>query len=322
MQAPASEKSPELSAHGKPELKRARDRVAQPVGKKSERPAGELVSDVMRSRGEPLGGPIRQFMETRFGRSFEAVRIHTNAMAAESAQAMGARAYTLGNNVVFAEGNYDPTSAAGQKLVAHELAHTVQQNSLPAPAPQSSQPALIQRQADETESPVDSGATSGENSGATSEENSGTSADPQAGGEASPMQTTGNDISRNSEPESCTFGNRSLPYAFTFGNGMRFWSDVFSLGSATSVSLSISASYDNNPNIANPGNYCAELFRYRGADFFPPYSGGSALGQQCRQIGTSGTMSWSGLNKTYGHFLKIWKGGTDGYTMKGSGTAS
>jgi hypothetical protein len=61
-------------------------------------------------------------------RDFSPVRVHTDARAAESARAVGARAYTVGQNIVFGAGQYAPGSGAGQRLLAHELAHTVQQN--------------------------------------------------------------------------------------------------------------------------------------------------------------------------------------------------
>jgi outer membrane protein OmpA-like peptidoglycan-associated protein len=70
-------------------------------------------------------------MEARFGHDLSHVRIHTDRQAAESARAVKARAYTVGNEVVFGEGEYLPRTLAGQRLLAHELVHTLQQ-SLPA----------------------------------------------------------------------------------------------------------------------------------------------------------------------------------------------
>jgi hypothetical protein len=66
-------------------------------------------------------------MESRFGHDFSQVRVYTDAPAARSAQALGARAYTYGRDLVFAPGAYEPHTAAGQRLLAHELAHVVQQ---------------------------------------------------------------------------------------------------------------------------------------------------------------------------------------------------
>jgi hypothetical protein len=74
-------------------------------------------------------------MEPRFGRSFGQVRVHTDARAAESARAVNALAYTVGRDVVFGHGRYQPQSPQGSFLMAHELAHTLQQAQLPGGAP-------------------------------------------------------------------------------------------------------------------------------------------------------------------------------------------
>jgi hypothetical protein len=68
-------------------------------------------------------------MEPRFGFDFSNVRVHTDARAAESAQAVNALAYTVGRNVVFGTGQYAPATSSGQQLLAHELVHTIQQGS-------------------------------------------------------------------------------------------------------------------------------------------------------------------------------------------------
>lgn len=86
------------------------------------------VEDVLaRDAGRPLPAPIRQQFEPPFGQDFSGVRIHTNGEAAASARAMQARAYTSGPNIVFAPGEYAPETAVGQRLLAHELTHTIQQ---------------------------------------------------------------------------------------------------------------------------------------------------------------------------------------------------
>ena len=66
-------------------------------------------------------------MEARFGHDFTRVRVHTDARAANSARAVGAIAYTVGHNVVFGQGRYVPSTSPGDRLLAHELAHVVQQ---------------------------------------------------------------------------------------------------------------------------------------------------------------------------------------------------
>jgi Domain of unknown function (DUF4157) len=89
--------------------------------------------------GRPLEDPARNFMEARFARDFTAVRIHTDGEAAASARALNARAYTLGRDIVFASGEYLPESGEGRRLLAHELAHVVQQD-------QEARPTIIRRQ--------------------------------------------------------------------------------------------------------------------------------------------------------------------------------
>jgi outer membrane protein OmpA-like peptidoglycan-associated protein len=89
-----------------------------------------IVPDVLRSPGEPLDAAARAFMEPRFGHDFSQVRIHTDAKAAESAQVVNAVAYTVGSSIVFGRGQFAPQTAKGRRLLAHELAHTVQQQGV------------------------------------------------------------------------------------------------------------------------------------------------------------------------------------------------
>ncbi|HKQ05867.1 MAG TPA: DUF4157 domain-containing protein [Blastocatellia bacterium] len=77
--------------------------------------------------GAPLSPTVRQFFEPRFGHDFSQVRVHTDAEASASARSVNALAYTVGRDVVFGAGQYAPETAAGQHLLAHELAHVVQQ---------------------------------------------------------------------------------------------------------------------------------------------------------------------------------------------------
>jgi hypothetical protein len=88
------------------------------------------VHSVLSSSGRPLDTGTRSFMEDRFGQDFGGVRIHDDAQAAESARAVNAHAYTVGQDVVFDAGQYAPDSSRGRHLLAHELAHTVQQRGL------------------------------------------------------------------------------------------------------------------------------------------------------------------------------------------------
>ncbi|WP_157682277.1 eCIS core domain-containing protein [Mucilaginibacter mallensis] len=77
--------------------------------------------------GQTLSAGSRQFFEPRFGHDFSRVRIHTDSGAAKSAQSINALAYTSGNNIVFNSGQYSPETSSGQRLMAHELTHVVQQ---------------------------------------------------------------------------------------------------------------------------------------------------------------------------------------------------
>jgi hypothetical protein len=92
-----------------------------------------LVHDVLRLPGRPLEAATRTFMEPRFGCDFGRVRIHADARAAESARAVNALAYTVGRDVVFGSGQYAPQTGAGRRLLAHELAHVVQQGQVEVP---------------------------------------------------------------------------------------------------------------------------------------------------------------------------------------------
>lgn len=88
-----------------------------------------MVADALRSRGSPLDATARDEMGSFFGHDFGRVRVHTDAMAVKSAEAVRARAYTVGSDVVFGAGQYSPRSGQGRSLLAHELAHVVQQSA-------------------------------------------------------------------------------------------------------------------------------------------------------------------------------------------------
>jgi len=77
--------------------------------------------------GRPLDPAVRAQLEPRFRHDFRHVRVHTDDEAAAAAGAMGARAFTAESDVAFAAGQYAPGSSAGRELIAHELAHVVQQ---------------------------------------------------------------------------------------------------------------------------------------------------------------------------------------------------
>jgi hypothetical protein len=88
-----------------------------------------LVDQVISSSGVPLDPESREFFETRFGHDFSQVRVFADERASESARSVNALAYTVGHNVVFGSGRYEPHTTEGRRLLAHELAHVVQQDA-------------------------------------------------------------------------------------------------------------------------------------------------------------------------------------------------
>jgi Domain of unknown function (DUF4157) len=106
-----------------------------------------IVHEVLRSPGQPLDVPTRAYFEPRFGYNLSGVRVHTDGRAAASAASIGASAYTAGSNIAFATGRYDPATSLGRSLLAHELAHVVQQH-LAHQNGSHSGPSIIQRDAD------------------------------------------------------------------------------------------------------------------------------------------------------------------------------
>ena len=94
--------------------------------------------------GQPLCKSIRAFFEMQFGYDLSTVRLHTDARAAEAARVLKARAFTVGHDLILGQGQYAPETSAGRRLLAHELAHVLQQNS-----PVAFSPPRVQRQAEE-----------------------------------------------------------------------------------------------------------------------------------------------------------------------------
>lgn len=103
-------------------------------------PAATAVNQTVGSAGQPLDAATRSFMEPRFGFDFSKVRIHDHSIAHKSAAAINALAYTHQHNIVFGDGQYQPKTQTGRKLIAHELTHVVQQNGKV-----SGTPGLVQR---------------------------------------------------------------------------------------------------------------------------------------------------------------------------------
>jgi hypothetical protein len=106
-----------------------------PAAAGSTRAAPPAVRETLRSIGRPMDGQTRRAMEARFGHRFDDVRIHADASAARSTQLVNARAFTVGAHIAFAAGAYAPRGTAGQRLLAHELAHVLQQRRATRPEP-------------------------------------------------------------------------------------------------------------------------------------------------------------------------------------------
>jgi hypothetical protein len=116
------------------------------------------IKKVTRRQGRPLEQEVRQTYEVYFGRDLSSVRVHADESAAESAEALSADAYTVGRHIAFGRGQYAPNSRVGRRLLAHELAHVVQQqaggpdsaavDSLPVASPRSAAERSADRAAD------------------------------------------------------------------------------------------------------------------------------------------------------------------------------
>jgi hypothetical protein len=91
------------------------------------RPAPPVIHEALESQGQPLDSPVRERMEPRLGHDFTRVRVHTDANAAQSARMLNAAAYTIGEDVFFGTRQFQPGTGKGDRLIAHELVHTVQQ---------------------------------------------------------------------------------------------------------------------------------------------------------------------------------------------------
>jgi hypothetical protein len=125
MREPDLISSPDAAAKEKKEetpVQRMADRAYD-----NEQEAAPEVESVISSSGRPLDRETRRYMESRIGFDFSKVRIHTDSRAAASAKSLNARAYSVGNNVVFGAGRFAPNTTEGRRLLAHELTHTVQQ---------------------------------------------------------------------------------------------------------------------------------------------------------------------------------------------------
>ena len=104
--------------------------VQRAVGREGGAVDGRVDADIRQARGggHPLDGKVRGSMEQAFGANFGGVRVHTNPRADSLNRSLSAQAFTTGQDLFFRKGAYKPGSSSGQKLIAHELTHVVQQN--------------------------------------------------------------------------------------------------------------------------------------------------------------------------------------------------
>jgi hypothetical protein len=116
----------------------------QPNTSSASTSAPPIVHEVLGEPGQTLDSSTRSFMEPRFGHDFGNVRVHVDARAAASARSVNALAYTVGHDIVFRDGAFAPDDPSGRALLAHELAHVVQQSDA------HTTPGQLQRQPDET----------------------------------------------------------------------------------------------------------------------------------------------------------------------------
>ncbi len=93
--------------------------------------SNEITQKINSSKGTGslMGSTTQNFMESRFDTDFSDVRIHTDSDAAQLSKSLNAQAFTIGNDIYFNEGKYNPTSNSGKHLLAHELTHTIQQSN-------------------------------------------------------------------------------------------------------------------------------------------------------------------------------------------------
>ena len=113
-------------------------------------PDVELAIAASRGGGSPLGGTVSRRLEATIGGPVDDVRVHADNHAAALARAVSARAFTVGNDIFFGQGEYSPATPAGTELIAHEVAHVVQQRGAPLAGPLTvSQPGdAMEREAD------------------------------------------------------------------------------------------------------------------------------------------------------------------------------
>ena len=124
----AQRKCTDCEAEEEQHIQRKAEGRAPPV---TDPTRADAAAQALSPGGSPLAARERAYFEPRFGRDLSDVRIHTHAKAAAAANAINARAFTLGSDIAFASGEYNPRSPQGAHLLAHELAHAGQQQAGP-----------------------------------------------------------------------------------------------------------------------------------------------------------------------------------------------
>lgn len=127
--------------------------VAEVLSRTRQNPR-DSIDNALRTSGERLPAATQEKMESRLGYKLGSVRLHTGARAAESARQLNARAFTVGNDIVFGAGEYAPTTRYGERLLAHELAHVVQQGPGGTAPPDSTRREGLERAAEQAANAV------------------------------------------------------------------------------------------------------------------------------------------------------------------------
>lgn len=147
---------PDKAKNAAPQAETKQPETKQPGAKEEQKPAAAAGGEIKRKEepastnsaadkpgtvnevtgrlgaGQPIDAATRSFFESRLGRDLSDVRIHTDGAAAQSSQQISARAFTFGNHIAFAQGEYQPDSESGKRLLAHELAHVMQNDDMSA----------------------------------------------------------------------------------------------------------------------------------------------------------------------------------------------
>lgn len=122
----------EESIQTKLRLREKKDEPAETEADDGGTVSADFEARLSRSKqsGSPLPNEMRRFMEKRMGHDFGTIKVHTDSHAVQMNEELGAQAFAHGKDIFFNKGKFDPSAATGKRLLAHELAHTVQQNAL------------------------------------------------------------------------------------------------------------------------------------------------------------------------------------------------